>query len=231
MGGAGRRRIERLLSDLGAEERDFVMDWLADHAASVHDDVFLPAALTARLIIEQQRVADRLRHVMRDDLRLLNGERVAIHAEIIKLRAEVAAIRDETGVMRRQRAAWLAVASDGVALAAASAAADIEQRMAAGLARLSAAVNDPIAPIQEIIAKLPDVVRSAASIGAARGAESAWDRSMAALDRWTRARVLTGAVIVALAALAAFYVGRVTAPKIAASAAHPVHHNMWPPGK
>jgi hypothetical protein len=203
MGAVRQRTIDRLLEGLGPEERTFVLDFLADHGTSVSDDLFLPAALTVRLIIEQQRFSDRLRDVVRGDVKLLQDERAALHADVEAFRAEV-----ET--MRRERPNWLAAARESIVRTGSQTAFDIERRVDAAIAKLSAAVDEPIAPIHAAVRGLPESVGRAASGGAAQGVRAAQKEALADLAAWARARVLLGVGVLAFAVVAAFFIGRFT---------------------
>jgi len=204
MGAARQHAINRILEGLDSNEQTFVLDWLADHGANVSDDLFLPAALTVRLIIEQQRLSDRLREVVWSDVKLLQGERTALRADIQDFRAEVDA-------MRRERPNWLAAARESVVRTGSQMASDIERRVDTAAAKLSAAVDEPLAPIHLAIRGLPDAVGRAASDGAARGAQAAQTEAIVNLVAWARARVLLGVGILAFAVVAGFFVGRFTA--------------------
>lgn len=210
------RALERLLDGLGKVEREFILDWLADHGANPSDDVFIAAATTARLVIELQRASDRSRAEIRGVINELAGTVAAI-------RTEAGALADIAVEMHTEAAGWRSSAQAGIKAGLATTLADLDSRVSRGVERLSGSVGEPLAPIiaaLDRLAALPTTVDSAASKAASAGARAgatAWLEAIRARVRWSVIwRVLAGATLfVALVFAIGFATGRMTMAPVA----------------
>lgn len=138
----------RLLDDLKPEEQRFVLDWLADHGANATDEIFVPAALTARLIIELARGVERIEAVMAEEL-TVSSERATV------IRGERKVLAEALVRLQRERASWLASASSDLQARAVDATIAVDVRFAEALRGLSERLSEPLKPLVDSVATLP----------------------------------------------------------------------------
>jgi hypothetical protein len=161
--------VQRLLAGLGSEDQTFLLDWLADYGENARDEIFLPAALTVRLIIEQRRAAMRMHAEFAEDITAFKE----VQTEFGKDRAETSALISR---MQAERSSWEASAKRGVISGVAGVIEKIGTVVQTGVEQLQGTIDEPLAPLIRSLDKLttlPAVVGEQANLGAAKGAREA----------------------------------------------------------
>jgi len=190
------------MEGLAASDREFVLEWLADHGANARDELFLPAAMTARLIIEQTRVSNTLKQTLTSDV-------AALQNEIARARAVAVELRQLQDTMREETLRWETSARDGLKSGLASAIAQIDQRISTGAQKLAAALEGPIRPLVESLEALPNLASAKADEAARKGIAAATAAVGPAIVRWFRPRVVViVAALAILAVTASYFAGR-----------------------
>jgi hypothetical protein len=192
------RAFDRIMEGLAASDRDFILEWLASHGAEARDDLFLPAAMTARLIIEQRRTSNELREILSSDI-------AALRTETSRARAVADDLRVLQETMREETLHWEKSAREGLAKGLAAVITALDRRVDAGAQKLTAAVESPIKPLVARLEELPTLASAKADEAARKGVAAGVAAMGPTIVAWFRPRAFVIAVAFAVLTVAASY--------------------------